>query len=68
MRLFVVRPGFLALFLAAFIYGDGKENLYDDEFYRPYAVYPNKIIAIPGNHDRDVGVTVDKVSLKAFVQ
>ncbi len=48
------------------IYGDGKEDLYDDEFYRPYADYPNKIIAIPGNHDGEEGVTMDKTSLKAF--
>jgi hypothetical protein len=58
-------PAFL-FHLGDVIYGDGKENLYDDEFYRPYAEYPNKIIAIPGNHDGDVGVTVDKESLKAF--
>lgn len=58
-------PAFL-FHLGDVIYGDGKDDLYDDEFYRPYAEYPNKVIAIPGNHDGDVGVTVDKVSLKAF--
>lgn len=58
-------PAFL-LHLGDVIYGDGKEDLYDDEFYRPYADYPNKIIAIPGNHDGEQGVTKDKVSLKAF--
>jgi hypothetical protein len=59
-------PAFLC-HLGDVIYGDGKDNLYDDEFYRPYTDYPNKVIAIPGNHDGDVGVTVDKVSLKAFL-
>lgn len=58
-------PAFL-MHLGDVIYGDGKEDLYDDEFYRPYADYPNKIIAIPGNHDGEEGVTVDKTSLKAF--
>jgi predicted phosphodiesterase len=59
-------PAFL-MHLGDVIYGDGKENLYDDEFYRPYADYPNKIVAIPGNHDGEEGVTMDKVSLKAFM-
>jgi hypothetical protein len=58
-------PAFL-MHLGDVIYGDGKEDLYDDEFYRPYADYPNKIIAIPGNHDGEEGVTMDKTSLKAF--
>lgn len=58
-------PAFL-VHLGDVIYGDGKENLYDDEFYRPYADYPNKVIAIPGNHDGEEGVTMDKTSLKAF--
>jgi len=58
-------PAFL-FHLGDVIYGDGKDDLYDDEFYRPYAPYPNKIIAIPGNHDGDVGVTMDLESLKAF--
>jgi predicted phosphodiesterase len=48
------------------IYGSGKEDLYADEFYRPYQSYPNKIIAIPGNHDGEEHQTVDKVSLQAF--
>jgi hypothetical protein len=58
-------PAFL-MHLGDVIYGDGKEDLYDDEFYRPYADYPNKVIAIPGNHDGEEGVTMDKTSLKAF--
>jgi Icc-related predicted phosphoesterase len=58
-------PAFL-LHLGDVIYGDGKRDLYDDEFYRPYADYHNKVIAIPGNHDSEEGVTMDKVSLEAF--
>jgi predicted phosphodiesterase len=58
-------PAFL-LNLGDVIYGDGKDDLYDDEFYRPYADYPNKIIAIPGNHDGEEGLTVDRTSLAAF--
>ena|SRR5437588_3182262 len=58
-------PAFL-LHLGDVIYGDGKRDLYDDEFYRPYADYHNKMIAVPGNHDGEEGVTMDKVSLEAF--
>jgi hypothetical protein len=58
-------PAFL-FHLGDVIYGDGKEDLYDDEFYRPYADYPNKVVAIPGNHDGEEGVTMDKESLRAF--
>jgi Calcineurin-like phosphoesterase len=50
------------------IYGPGKENLYCDEFDRPYQGYPNKIVAIPGNHDGEENQTLDKVSLDAFRQ
>jgi hypothetical protein len=60
-------PAFL-LHLGDVIYGDGKVDLYDDEFYRPYADYHNKIIAVPGNHDGEEGVDVDKDSLEAFLQ
>ena len=60
-------PAFL-LHLGDVIYGDGKRDLYDDEFYRPYADYHNKIIAVPGNHDGEEGLTVDKNSLEAFVE
>src|SRR2546430_1986358 len=35
-------PAFM-LNLGDVIYGDGKRNLYADEFYRPYADYPNKV-------------------------
>jgi hypothetical protein len=60
-------PAFL-LHLGDVIYGDGKIDLYDDEFYRPYKDYPNKVIAIPGNHDAEQGLLVDKKSLEAFMQ
>jgi hypothetical protein len=58
-------PAFL-LHLGDVIYGDGNRDLYDDEFYRPYADYHNKVVAVPGNHDGEEGVTMDKVSLEAF--
>jgi hypothetical protein len=60
-------PAFF-LHLGDVIYGDGKIDLYDDEFYRPYQDYPNKVIAIPGNHDAEEGLTVDTKSLEAFTQ
>ena len=59
-------PAFL-LHLGDVIYGDGKADLYDDEFYRPYGAYHNKIIAVPGNHDGEEGLKVDKKSLEAFI-
>ena len=48
------------------IYGMHKDNLYRDEFYRPYAHYPGKIIAIPGNHDGEIFAGTDPKSLAAF--
>jgi len=60
-------PAFL-LHLGDVIYGDGKRDLYDDEFYRPYTDYHNKIIAVPGNHDGEEGLTIDTTSLEAFVE
>jgi len=43
-------PAFF-LHLGDVIYGHDKEQLYRDEFYRPYMKYPGKILAIGGNHD-----------------
>lgn len=60
-------PAFL-LHLGDVIYGDGKRDLYDDEFYRPYVDYQNKILAVPGNHDGEEGLTVDTTSLEAFTE
>jgi len=60
------RSAAFLMHLGDVIYGGGKENRYADEFYRPYADYPNKIVAIPGNHDGEQGVTMDKISLQAF--
>jgi hypothetical protein len=48
------------------IYGPDKEQLYRDEFYRPYIDYPGKIVALPGNHDGEVFAGTDPVPLKAF--
>ena len=45
-----LNPTFL-FHLGDVIYGPDKENHYCDPFYRPYRLYPGKIIAIPGNHD-----------------
>jgi hypothetical protein len=58
-------PAFL-FHLGDVIYGPGKIDLYADEFYRPYQSYPNKIIAVPGNHDSEENQTLDKLSLEAF--
>ena len=56
----------LFLHLGDVIYGPNKQQLYRDEFYRPYMKYPGKIIAIPGNHDGEVFAGTDPVALKAF--
>src|SRR2546423_447420 len=42
-------PAFF-LHLGDVIYGPHKQQLYRDEFYRPYKNYPGKIVAIPGDH------------------
>ena len=49
------------------IYGPGKENLYRDEFYRPYMKYPGKILAIAGNHDGETFAGADPKPLRAFL-
>src|ERR671936_509121 len=49
----------LFLHLGDVIYGPHKEQLYRDEFYRPYMKYPGKIAAIPGNHDGEVFAETD---------
>lgn len=46
-------PAFLC-HLGDIIYGPDKDAHYLEKFYRPYADYPNSILAIPGNHDGDV--------------
>jgi hypothetical protein len=56
----------LFLHLGDVIYGPHKQQLYRDEFYRPYMKYPGKIAAIPGNHDGEVFADTDPVALKAF--
>src|SRR2546423_2397637 len=53
--------------LGDIIYGTHKDALYRDEFYRPYAHYPGKIIAIPGNHDGEIFDGTDPKSLAAFL-
>jgi hypothetical protein len=60
-----VNPAFL-LHVGDVLYGPDKEAHYSDRFYRPYAHYPGKIIAIPGNHDGEVRSPVDSPSLSAF--
>jgi len=44
--------------LFAYIVGDvvyhhGAAELYQEQFYAPYSVYPRPIFAVPGNHDGD---------------
>src|SRR5919204_1477038 len=56
----------LFLHLGDVIYGPHKEQLYRDEFYRPYMKYPGKIAAIPGNHDGEVFAETDPEPLRAF--
>jgi hypothetical protein len=58
-------PAFL-FHLGDVIYGPNKDVAYLDEFYRPYTKYPGKIVAISGNHDREVLPGTDPVSVKAF--
>jgi Calcineurin-like phosphoesterase len=48
------------------IYGPDKDQMYRDEFYRPYIDYPGKILAIAGNHDGEVFPNTDPDPLKAF--
>lgn len=48
------------------IYGHDKDPRYRREFYKPYAHYPGKIIAIAGNHDGEVFRGSDPESLRAF--
>jgi predicted phosphodiesterase len=50
------------------IYGHHKDVQYRPEFYEPYAHYPGKIIAIPGNHDGEVFPGTDPETLQAFRQ
>jgi predicted phosphodiesterase len=49
------------------IYGHSKDLSYRDEFYRPYAKYPGKIIAVPGNHDGETFAGSDPKPLGAFL-
>jgi calcineurin-like phosphoesterase family protein len=59
-------PAFF-LHLGDVIYGPNKDQMYRDEFYRPYMHYPGKIIAIPGNHDGEVFAASDRESLQAYL-
>src|SRR5438270_5338634 len=49
------------------VYFDGERNRYYDEFYEPYLHYLAPIIAIPGNHDGDVGIPPAGNSLEGFM-
>jgi len=59
-------PAFFFL-LGDVIYGHQKDQLYRDEFYRPYHRYPAKIIAVPGNHDGETFSGTDPKPLGAFL-
>jgi 3',5'-cyclic AMP phosphodiesterase CpdA len=60
-------PAFF-LHLGDVIYGHQKDNLYRDEFYRPYKDYPGKILAIAGNHDGETFAGTDDTPLGAFIE
>jgi hypothetical protein len=49
------------------VYFDGERNRYYDEFYEPYLHYPGPILAIPGNHDGDLGIPPVGSSLEGFI-
>ena len=57
--------------LFAYIVGDvvyhhGAAELYQEQFYTPYSVYPRPIFAVPGNHDGDPGRSEER-ALAGFV-
>ncbi len=63
-------PAFF-LHLGDVIYFDNTDKGYQAQFYIPYKKYPGKIIAIPGNHDREIfkydgTSTGQKKTLEAF--
>jgi len=58
-------PAFF-LHLGDVLYLHDKDVRLRTEFYEPYAHYPGKIIAIPGNHDGEVFPRTDPTSLRAF--
>ena len=65
-------PSFF-LNLGDVIYGNGKQALYANNFYRPNTPYlrpapgfDGVIVAIPGNHDCEVRDPIDAPSLSAF--
>jgi hypothetical protein len=49
------------------VYYDGEHGSYYPQFYDPYLHYPGPIFAIPGNHDFDVGLPPNHVSLEPFM-
>jgi hypothetical protein len=59
-------PGFL-FHLGDVIYGHDKKQQFRPEFYEPYAHYPGKILAIPGNHDGEVFPGSDPRTLAEFL-
>jgi hypothetical protein len=49
------------------VYYDGEHEQCYPQFYEPFIHYPAPILAIPGNHDADVGVPPNHVSLEPFM-
>lgn len=49
------------------VYYDGEHGEYYQQFYEPYLHYPAPIFAIPGNHDADVGLPPNHISLEPFM-
>jgi predicted phosphodiesterase len=60
-------PAFF-MHLGDVVYGPNKDQMYRDEFYRPYLNYPGKILALAGNHDGEVFDGTDPEPLRAFLE
>jgi calcineurin-like phosphoesterase family protein len=49
-------------------YFDNTREGYNQQFYEPFAGYPNKIIAVPGNHDCEIKLSQQQFMLQAFLE
>ena len=49
------------------VYFDGERDQYYPQFYEPYLHYTAPILAIPGNHDGDLGIPAVGTSLEGFM-
>ncbi|MBS1717621.1 MAG: metallophosphoesterase [Armatimonadetes bacterium] len=62
-----VGPAFL-FHLGDVNYFDNTRSGYAQQFFEPFANYPRKIIAIPGNHDVEVAISQQKFACQAFIE